>query len=139
MRMRDISLENRPRERLEKHGPRHLSDAELLAIILNTGTRSENVIDIANRLISTYSFSKLSHCSLSELKEINGIGAAKACQIAALFELTKRHSNSMIQGKPIKTAKDVFEYCSPTMASLDREQFMVIHLDSKNRAIIKIS
>src|SRR3989344_2987328 len=98
MRIKDISLENRPRERLEKHGPSVLSDAELLAIILKTGTKEENVIDMSNRLISKYGFDKLSACSLSELQEINGIGSAK-------------------------------------MSFLDREQFMILHLDIKNRVL----
>ena len=135
MRIKDISLENRPRERLEKQGPQVLSDAELLAVILKTGNKEENVIDMSNRLISKYGFDKLSVCSINELKEINGIGSAKACQIVALFELNKRHSYSKLQGKPIKTAKDVFEYCSPKLSNLDREQFMILHLDTKNRVI----
>ncbi|MEK6959982.1 MAG: DNA repair protein RadC [Nanoarchaeota archaeon] len=135
MRIKDISLENRPRERLEKQGPPVLSDAELLAIILKTGNKTENVIDMSNRLISKYGFDKLSMCSLTELQEINGIGSAKACQIIALFELNKRHSYSKTQGKPIKTAKDVFEHCSPKLSSSDREHFMILHLDTKNRVI----
>src|SRR3989338_6087563 len=135
MRIKDISLENRPRERLEKQGPSVLSDAELLAIILKTGNKTENVIDMSNRLISKYGFDKLSMCSLTELQEINGMGSAKACQIIALFELNKRHSYSKTQGKPIKTAKDVFEHCSPKLSSSDREHFMILHLDIKNRVI----
>ena len=135
MRIKDISLENRPRERLEKQGPSVLSDAELLAIILKTGNKTENVIDMSNRLISKYGFDKLSMCSLTELQEINGMGSAKACQIIALFELNKRHSYSKTQGKPIKTAKDVFEHCSPKLSSSDREHFMILHLDTKNRVI----
>jgi DNA repair protein RadC len=90
MRIKDISVENRPRERLEKSGASVLSDAELLAIILKTGNKDENVIDMSNRLISKYGFDKLSMCSLTELQEINGIGSAKSCQIVALFELNKR-------------------------------------------------
>ncbi|HIJ01135.1 DNA repair protein RadC [Candidatus Woesearchaeota archaeon] len=135
MRIKDITLENRPRERLEKQGPSVSSDAELLAIILKTGNRGENAIDMSNRLISKYGFEKLSTCSPRELQEINGIGSAKACQIVALFELNKRHSYSKTNGKSIKTAKDVFEYCSPRMSSLDREQFIILHLDTKNRVI----
>ena len=135
MRIKDITLENRPRERLEKQGPQILSDAELLAIILKTGTKVENVIDMSNRLISKYGFDKLSSCSLKELCEIKGIGFAKACQIVAVFELSKRHSRSQLQGNLIKTAKEVFEYYSPKMSSLDREQLVVLHLDTKNRVI----
>ena len=133
MRIKDISLENRPRERLEKQGPQVLSDAELLAVILKTGNKEENVIDMSNRLISKYGFDKLSVCSINELKEINGIGSAKACQIVALFELNKRHSYSKLQGKPIKTAKDVFEYCSPKLSGVAKEHFMILHLDTRNR------
>jgi DNA repair protein RadC len=135
MRIKDITLENRPMERLEKLGPSVLSDAELLAVILKTGNKEENVIDMSNRLISKYGFDKLSLCTLSELQEINGIGRSKACQILALFELNKRHSYSKTNGTPIKTAKDVFNHCSPKVSGLDREHFMILHLDSKNRIL----
>ena len=135
MRIKDISLENRPRERLEKQGPSVLSDAELLAIILKTGNKDENVIDMSNRLISKYGVDKLSNCSLVELQEIKGIGNAKASQIIALFEFNKRHSLSKQNGKPIKTAKDVFEYCSPKLSGVDKEHFMILHLDTRNKII----
>jgi DNA repair protein RadC len=135
MRIKDISLENRPRERLEKQGAASLSDAELLAVILKTGNKEENVIDMSNRLISKHGIDKLSSCSLTELQEINGIGKAKASQILALFEFNKRHNLAKQNGKPIKSAKDVFDYVSPKVSSLDRECFMVLHLDTKNRVI----
>jgi len=135
MRIKDISLENRPRERLEKRGPSVLSDAELLAIILKTGNKDENVIDMSNRLISKYGVDKLSNCSLAELQEIKGIGNAKASQIIALFEFNKRHNISKQNGKPIKTAKDVFDYCSPKLSGVDKEHFMILHLDTRNKII----
>ncbi|MDO8538289.1 MAG: DNA repair protein RadC [archaeon] len=133
MRIKDISLENRPRERLERQGASVLSDAELLAVILKTGNKDENVIDMSNRLISKYGIDKLCTCSLKELQEIKGIGNAKACQIVALFEFNKRHNLAKQNGKPIKTAKDVFDYCSSKMLGVDREHFMVLHLDTRNR------
>ncbi len=135
MRIKDIPFENRPRERLEKHGAGVLSDAELLAVILKTGNKDENVIDMSNRVISKYGFDKLSSCSLKELQEIKGIGSAKSCQIVALFELNKRHALSKLEGKPIKTAKDVFEYCSPKLSGTDKEHFLILHLDTRNRVI----
>ena len=135
MRIKDISLENRPRERMEKQGVKVLSDSELLAVILQKGTKEENVIDMSNRLISKYGVSKLSSCSLKELQEIKGIGKAKASQIVALFEFNKRHSLSKQNGKPIKSAKNVFDYCSPKLNRADKEHFMILHLDSKNRII----
>lgn len=132
MRIKDIPLENRPRERLARFGASVLSDAELLAVVLQKGTWRENVVDMSNRLLSKYCLSKLSELSLNELQEINGIGPAKAMQIKALFELSKRSSLAVRSGKPITCAKDVFEHCSPSVSGLDREQFIILHLDAKN-------
>ena len=135
MRIKDISIENRPMERLEKKGASTLSDAELLAVILKTGNKEENVIDMSNRLISKYGIGKLSNCSLTELQEIKGIGKVKASQILALFEFNKRHSLSKLDSKPIKSAKDVYDYCSPKLSSSDKEHFMILHLNSRNKII----
>jgi DNA repair protein RadC len=135
MRIKEISLDNRPRERLEKQGPSVLSDAELLAIILKTGNKEENVIDMSHRLISKYGLDKLSSCSLNELQEIKGIGIAKACQILTLFEFNKRHNLSKQNGKVIRTAKDVYDYCHPKLNGKDKEYFMILHLNTKNKVI----
>ena len=135
MRIKDISKENRPRERFLKAGASGLSDAELLAVILQTGTRDENVIDMSNRLISKYGLDKLSDLSLKELQEIKGIGPAKAMQIKALFEFNKRHAISKREEKPIKCARDVYDYALPLLSGKDKEHFMILHLDSKNRVI----
>jgi len=135
MRIKDISVENRPRERLEKQGVAVLSDAELLAVILKTGNRNENVIDMSNRLLAKYGIAKLSSCSLKELQAINGIGSAKASQILALFEFNKRHNLAKHNGKPLRSAQDVFNYIEPKISNLDRECFMVLHLDTKNTVL----
>ncbi|CAD6492761.1 MAG: RadC-like JAB domain protein [Candidatus Argoarchaeum ethanivorans] len=135
MRIKDISKENRPRERFLKAGASGLSDAELLAVILQTGTRDENVIDMSNRLISKYGLDKLSDLSLKELQEIKGIGPAKAMQIKALFEFNKRHAISKREEKPIKCARDVYDYALPLLSGKDREHFMILHLDAKNKVI----
>jgi len=135
MRIEDISVENRPRERLMKLGAGALSDAEILAIILRSGTAGENVIDMCNRLITKYGIDKLSDLSLNELQEIKGIGPAKAAQIKALFEFNKRHSLAKRSGTPVKSAKDVFEYASNRLLDDSKEQFMILHLDSKNKII----
>lgn len=135
MRIKDISKENRPRDRFQKNGASSLSDAELLAVILQKGSKGENVIDMSNRLISKYGLSKLSDLSLKELQEIKGIGPAKAMQIKALFEFNKRHNLSRLSNCSIKCAKDVFEYASQRLQSNDKEQVIILHLDSKNRVI----
>ena len=99
MRIKDISLENRPRERMEKQGANILSDSELLAVILQKGTKEENVIDMSNRLISKYSINKLPSCSLNELQEIKGIGKAKASQIVALDDSKTNGNRKIIKSK----------------------------------------
>ena len=135
MKINEIPEENRPRERFQKLGANVLSDAELLAIILQKGTRGENVIDMCNRLISKYWIDKLTYLSLKELQEINGIGPAKAMQIKALFEFTRRHDLAKRTKIPVRSAKDVFEYASRRLPDNYKEHFMVLHLDSKNRII----
>ena len=92
MKIKDIPKDGRPRERFLKHGPEPLSDAELFAIILRTGTIQENVVDMSNRLIKEYGLDKLFECSLKELQEIKGIGPSKAMQILSMAELGKRYN-----------------------------------------------
>ena len=135
MRIKDITEENRPRERLKKLGPEALSDAELLAILLRTGTKEENVIDMSNRLLSKHGIDKLSDLSLKELQEIKGIGFAKACQIAAIFELTKRRDLAKKYQKHIGSAEDVFNLLSDKLQNKSQETFAVLSLSSKNYLI----
>jgi len=135
MRIKDISKENRPRERLEKNGVHVLSDAELLAIIFKTGNKEENAIVMSDRLITKYGLGKLNELSLKELQEIKGIGPAKSMQIKALFEFNKRYSLAKRDGEPIKSAKDVFEYASQRLITNQQEHFMILLLDSKNRIV----
>ena len=90
---------------------------------------------MSNRLISKYGVSKLSSCSLKELQEIKGIGKAKASQIIALFEFNKRFTISKNNGISIKSAKQVYEYIYPKFIGVDKEHFMILHLDSKNKII----
>lgn len=135
MRIKDISEENRPRERLQKLGPGVLSDSELLAIILQKGTRNENAVDMSNRLVFE-GLEKLSEKSLHELKQTKGVGLVKATQIIALFELGKRCRYKINNKKTIMScAKDVFDYAAPKIRHLKQENFMVILLDCKNKVI----
>lgn len=133
MRIKDIPPENRPRERMMKYGPDALSDAEMLAIILKTGTKGENVTDVANRLIQKYGIDRLSKLTLPELQEINGIGPAKAMQITAVFHLNKRCRFAEKEKTPVKTARDVYDYARPLLAEKEKEHIMVMYLDAKNR------
>lgn len=134
MRIKDMPPESRPRERLQKYGALALSDTELLAIMLGKGTRKENAIDVANQLLSSHPIKKLPDLSITELKQIAGIGTAKAIQINAAFELAKRCSQKSSE-TAIDSPKNVFEYARYRFPSQDKEHFMVIHLNSKNKVL----
>ena len=119
---------------MRKLGSTVLSDAELLAVVLGNGTKGENVIDVSNRLLSLHG-SSLSKLSLKELQQIKGIGPVKSMQISALFEFAKRQGAHDSRKKPIRLAKEVFAYTLPLFHNADREMFVVLHLDTKNRVV----
>ena len=135
MKIQDISPENRPRERLESQGPASLSNAELLAIIIKSGTKKENVLEICNKLLSKYGLEELPNTTLNELCEEHGIGKAKACQLIALFELYKRTSCVRKENQSIKQASDIAKIYLPKMKNLKKEQLAAVYLDSKNKII----
>ena len=137
MKIKDITKENRPRERFQKNGAEVLSNAELLAIILQKGNKKENVVDMSNRLLSKHGIDKLSELSLTELQEINGIGPAKAMQIKALFEFNKRY-NFVIKTKNIVTiekSEDIYNYFVDKLKDKKKEHLYAVFLDSKNKII----
>jgi len=127
--------DSKPRERLLKFGIENLSEAELLALVLEKGTKKENIIEVSNRLIAQYGLDKLSDCSLKELKEINGIGQAKAMQILALFEINKRKEMINSEMRQIRTAKDVFGLFHEKLKDEKQENFYVLMLNNKNFVI----
>jgi DNA repair protein RadC len=135
MRIKDIPVENRPRERLKANGVECLSNSELLAIVLQKGTKSENVVDLSNRLISRFSLDKLTDCTLTELTSISGIGEAKAMQIIALFELSKRNKSGTICEKVVNNSEDVAKYYMEKLRDKKKEYFIAVFLDSKNKII----
>lgn len=128
--IKEILEEDRPREKLLQGN--YLTDSELLAIILRTGTKNLNVVDLARNLLKKFPLNELNKSSIQELQSVSGIGFAKACQIVAMFEIQKRINPN--KTKIIKSAKDVFNYCSH-MSFLDRERFVVLFLDTRNKVI----
>ncbi len=132
----EMPRQERPRERMIKYGPESLSNAELLAIILRTGTRRENVIDLSNRVLIEYDLKALSRATVSELKSISGIKDAKACQIAAVFELARRIGAYHEEPRPkISSSRDVYNLVSPALNNLTKEHFIAMYLNTKNRVI----
>ncbi|NTU93480.1 MAG: DNA repair protein RadC [Chlorobiaceae bacterium] len=135
MRIQDIDPANRPRERFLQSGPASLSPAELLALILRSGTPGCNIIDTCNSLISKHSLEGLPGLSLKELQTVPGIGQAKAMQIMAVFELHKRlhyHRNSNLR---VQSARDIFEYMKGRIPDETKEHLCILFLDAKNRII----
>lgn len=138
--IKDIPVEDRPRERLIKYGTEALSNAELLAIIIRTGTKSDNAINIANRILgSKEGLNFLSNSTLQELGNIKGIGIAKAAQIKAAVELGRRLKVYRIDNKlKISSPKDAAEIVMEDMRHLKKEHLRVIFLNTKN-VVIDIS
>lgn len=135
--IRDVPLEDRPRERLTRLGPSHLSNQELLAILLGSGTREESVMDLANRVLIHFEGLKLlPDAILEELTVIKGIGKAKAVLILAALELGRR----LNQYKPndryvVRSPKDGADFIMEEMRTLNQEHFVALFLNTKNQII----
>ena len=135
MRINEIPWWNRPSSRLKKEGEGKLNPAELLSLILWSGKKGENAIDMSNRLLKKYSLGKLSDLSLTELeKEVDKI---KALKIKAMFEIFKITDKVKRKGfKPtIECAKDVYNYFIDELRDKKKEYLYILMLDSKNRII----
>lgn len=87
--IRDLPRVERPREKLIQYGPEKLSNSELLAILLRSGKKGENVVKLAGKILRKFRAKKLPHLTFSELEAFPGLGPAKACEIVACFELGK--------------------------------------------------
>lgn len=136
IRICDLPAEERPRERLLKHGTESLSNIELLGIILRTGSREENVISLCGRIFSEYSIKQLSLANVTRLMEIHGIGKAKASQIAAVFELARRLETYVEEPKrKVRSPKDVYALMYPKMREQKKEKFVTLYLDTKNQIL----
>ncbi len=135
MRIHDFDPESRPRERFLNFGPASLSSAELLAIILRSGTKNLNIIDTCNEIIAKFGLEKLADTTLKELQEIKGVGETKAMQIKAVFELNNRLHYSLNKNKRIQAARDVYEYMSGRIPDEMKEHLFVLHLNTKNQII----
>jgi len=135
MKISNLPKTSRPRERFLELGPNSLSDAELFALILRTGNKNENIIEISNKLLSIYSLEELQNCSLIELQKIKGIGEAKAMQLSSMFELFKRMQNQFKEKIKISSAKQVFELFKNKLKDKKQEHFYILLLDTKNKVI----
>jgi len=133
----DLPLSERPRERLLKLGPEALSSQEILALILGRGIAGESVMVIAQRLLSEFgNLKKIANASIEELSKVKGIGVAKAAQIKASFELSKRIDEDFLyEKKRVKTPEQVLSLVKSRLKGKKKEHFLVLLLDTRNQVI----
>lgn len=139
MKIKELPLTERPYEKLEIYGAESLSNAELLAIIIKTGTKEQSAVSIAQNILKLNEQAEqgnlrfLQEMALEEFMEIKGIGKVKAIQLKAVCELTKRIARPINQKKPsIKTPKDVADMLIPELRYEKQEKVKVLILNSKN-------
>lgn len=135
--IREVPIQLRPRERLLTFGEQSLSDHELLAIVLRTGTKNEHVLQLAMRVITQFEhLNQLYHASLDELQQIKGIGLTKAIEIKAVIELGRRICQAQLPklGK-IESSYDVGQWMIQQMKHLHQEHMIALFLNTKNEII----
>ena len=131
MKIKDTPKVDRPQEKLYKYGPKKLKDAELLAIILRTGTKGENVIELSKKIIRKFA-KRFGDLSVEDLRGIKGLGKTKAAQLVAAFELADRYRTK--EKSQILSPKAIFESVVDIRKS-KREQLIALYLDTRNREI----
>lgn len=137
--IRDFPQDSRPRERMISDGARALSNQELLAILLRTGTKHESVVDLAYRVLKNFEgLRMLRDASLEELMSMKGIGEAKAVQIQAALELGKRIERLRYDDRyVIRSPEDGAKYVMEDMRFLSQEHFVCLYLNTKNQVLNK--
>lgn len=132
--------DDRPREKLRDKGRRALSDAELIAILIGSGSRSESAVDLSKRILASAdnNLNALGKLSISQLMAFKGIGEAKAISIAAALELgRRRREENGIQLRKIESSRSVFELMQPILGELPHEEFWIIYLNNSNKVLKK--
>ena len=133
MKIKDLPKIERPREKMERYGAEKLTNSELLAILLRSGSKGVNVVELSKKILAKFSGNGLAKASIEELKNTFGLGKAKACEIMACFELGKR----LLQDKKsciILSPKEVWEELKDIRDN-KKEHFVVFFLDSRNQEI----
>ena len=133
MKLLDLPSVDRPREKMLKYGPDKLSNSELLALLLRTGTKNLNVVELAESILRSFSGKGLVDASVSELAKVYGLGGAKACEIVACFELGKRllkDKKAVLLMKPEDVARELRD-----IAVLKKEHLVIFYLDPRLQQI----
>ncbi|MBE1554573.1 DNA repair protein RadC [Filibacter limicola] len=139
MMIRDVHIADRPRERLISQGAGSLSNQELIAILLRTGTKEESVLVLANRILSSFDkIQDLKDATIEEMMLVKGVGQAKAVQLLAAAEIGKRLYRKHSAGRyTIRSPEDAASYLMTDMSSLSQEHFVVLFMNVKNEILHK--
>lgn len=132
--------DDKPREKLMLKGKTTLSDAELVAILIGSGSRNESAVSLSKRILASVdnNLNALGKLSLKQLMEFKGIGEAKAVSIAAALELgRRRRAEERVELERITSSKAVFEIMQPLIGELPHEEFWVLYLNNSNKVIYK--
>jgi len=139
--IKEWALDDRPREKMVSKGVSALSDVELMAILIGTGTTNETAVGLSQRILTKVgnNLNELGKLGLKELTDIKGIGKAKAVKIMAALELGRRRkSTEVLHKKQITSSMDVIELFQPMLADLPHEEFWILLLNRTNRIIEKV-
>lgn len=139
MKIHDVHEADRPRERLLRQGAKSLSNQELIAILLGTGTKQESVLTVANRVLLNFEkLHNLKFATLEEMTEIKGIGEAKAVLLLAAIELGRRLASKEDEQRfTIRSPEDAANFLMQDMTSLQQEHFVCLFLNVKNQVLHK--
>ena len=136
LKIREMPREERPREKLAAHGASALTSPELIAILLRTGRRGANAVEVARQLLEKYgSLTGLTRCTVDELRKVKGIGPTKAVQLVAAFGLGHRLARETLSKQKIDSPELVNELVGPEMRRLRKESLRVILLDTRYHLI----
>lgn len=136
--IKNLPYEEQPREKLVAHGVSFLSNSELLAILLRTGTRNKSAVDLGRTIVNTFgnNINELAQVTIEELCTIDGIGESKATQILSAIELGKRiKQTSSIRGLKISSPTDVVKFFNMELSDSKVEKFVIVLLNTKNEII----
>lgn len=136
-RLKDLAVSERPQEKLQQHGPTALSDAELLALLLRSGSRGQNVVEVARQLLADAgSLPALTRWHEADFRRVKAIGPVKASKLLAVVELARRIAAKQDEARPPLTSpEEVRRHLGPALIGLSVEKFWVLCLDRKNRLL----
>lgn len=138
--IKHLALEDRPREKLLQKGRSALSEAELIAILIGSGNKTQTAVELAQQILSRcqHDVSKLAMLSIKELEQFNGIGEAKAITIAAALELGRRRKETEPTKRPrVRSSEEAFDQVSAELLDIDHEEFWIVLLRRNNEVIKK--